>query len=239
MPDTAPPGGPSRFEPPDGYAYFGFMYRLWESDDPAQGDTPDFAARICDAVDVELAGKTPSTLFVWSSWQAPTGTAQPFCAVLPDIQKIHGALGPGVVPLLEWAANSATDSSITPYLGITTKDVASGSLDDDIREYAREVRQYGAPLFIRLICGEFNGNWNAWCSPGVAVLAAIFSANGSYASPQTYVEGIIPAIAAGAAVVAAAAALATALPRVVTSLRAVEPQAPRTLAAGEATSLAA
>lgn len=165
VPDTAPPGGPSRFEPPDGYAYFGFMYRLWESDDPAQGDTRDFAARICDAVDVELAGKTPSTLFVWSSWQESDGSAQPFSAVLPDIQKIHQALGPGVVPLLEWAANSATDPSITPYPGITTKDVASGSLDDYIREYAREVKQYGAPLFIRLICGEFNGNWNAWCSP--------------------------------------------------------------------------
>jgi len=56
---------------------------------------------------------------------------------------------------------------------------------------------------------------------GVAVLAAIFSANGSYAAPQTYVDGIIPAMATGAAVVAAAAALATALPRVATGLRVV------------------
>jgi EmrB/QacA subfamily drug resistance transporter len=59
---------------------------------------------------------------------------------------------------------------------------------------------------------------------GVAVLAAIFSANGSYASPQTYVEGIIPAVAAGAAVVAAAAVLATGLPRIVTAVRTVEPR---------------
>ncbi len=58
---------------------------------------------------------------------------------------------------------------------------------------------------------------------GVAVLAATFSANGSYASPLTYVEGIIPAVAAGAAVVAAAAVLATGLPRLVTGMRTVEP----------------
>jgi MFS family permease len=46
---------------------------------------------------------------------------------------------------------------------------------------------------------------------GVAVLAAVFSAEGSYVSPQTYVDGVIPAVAAGAAVVALAPMLATAL----------------------------
>jgi len=58
---------------------------------------------------------------------------------------------------------------------------------------------------------------------GVAVLAAIFSANGSYASPQAYVDGIIPAMAAGAAVVAAATALATRLPRLANDPRKAEP----------------
>ena len=47
---------------------------------------------------------------------------------------------------------------------------------------------------------------------GVAVLGAIFSANGSYASPQSYVDGIIPGVFVGAAVVAAGAFLALALP---------------------------
>jgi len=58
---------------------------------------------------------------------------------------------------------------------------------------------------------------------GVAVLAAIFSANGSYASPQAYVDGIIPAMAAGAAAVAAATALATRLPTLATGPREIEP----------------
>jgi EmrB/QacA subfamily drug resistance transporter len=50
---------------------------------------------------------------------------------------------------------------------------------------------------------------------GVAVLGAIFSANGSYASPQTYVDGAGPAVFVGAAVVACGAALALALPSMV------------------------
>jgi hypothetical protein len=73
----------------------------------------------------------------------------------------------------------------------------------------------------------------------VAVLAAIFSANGSYASPQTYVDGILPAIAVGAAVVAAAALLATRLPRLVTALREVEPRPVQNLVEDDAAAMAA
>lgn len=47
---------------------------------------------------------------------------------------------------------------------------------------------------------------------GVAVLAAVFSANGSYASPSEYVGGLIPAMAVGAVVVALGAVAALALP---------------------------
>lgn len=47
---------------------------------------------------------------------------------------------------------------------------------------------------------------------GVAVLAAIFSANGSYVSPSEYVAGLIPAMAVGAVVVGIGAIAALALP---------------------------
>ena len=47
---------------------------------------------------------------------------------------------------------------------------------------------------------------------GVAVLAAIFTANGSYGAPRLYVDGLVPAVAAGAAVVALSALVALALP---------------------------
>lgn len=47
---------------------------------------------------------------------------------------------------------------------------------------------------------------------GVAVLAAVFTANGSYQSPTDYVEGLIPAMQVGAVVVAVGALAAMALP---------------------------
>ena len=48
---------------------------------------------------------------------------------------------------------------------------------------------------------------------GVAVLASIFSHAGGYATPETFVDGLVPATWAGAGVVAAAAMVTLALPR--------------------------
>jgi EmrB/QacA subfamily drug resistance transporter len=47
---------------------------------------------------------------------------------------------------------------------------------------------------------------------GVAVLAAVFTANGSYVSPGAFVDGLVPAMALGAVVVALGAVAALALP---------------------------
>src|SRR3954470_9108734 len=47
---------------------------------------------------------------------------------------------------------------------------------------------------------------------GVAVLAAVFSANGSYASPQAFIDGVAPALWVGAAVLAVGALVATLVP---------------------------
>lgn len=48
---------------------------------------------------------------------------------------------------------------------------------------------------------------------GVAVLASIFTSYGSYQSPQTFVDGLVPATFVGAAVVAVGAVAAFAIPR--------------------------
>jgi len=48
---------------------------------------------------------------------------------------------------------------------------------------------------------------------GIAVLGAVFSSKGGYASAQDYVSGLVPAVAVGAAVVAVGALCALALPR--------------------------
>jgi EmrB/QacA subfamily drug resistance transporter len=72
---------------------------------------------------------------------------------------------------------------------------------------------------------------------GVAVLAAIFAGNGSYATPQAYVNGLIPGVFAGAAVVALGAAMALALPTAVARLHRGERAGPA--AFGSETELAA
>ncbi len=76
-----------------------------------------------------------------------------------------------------------------------------------------EGKASGANNTIREVGGVF----------GVAVLAAIFTANGSYGAPQLYVNGLTPAIFAGAAVVMVGAALAVALPRIAAVKPAAEP----------------
>ena len=52
---------------------------------------------------------------------------------------------------------------------------------------------------------------------GVAVLASIFAREGSYQSPQAFVDGMVPAVLLGAVVVAMGAALAFLIPRSVGS----------------------
>ena len=65
-----------------------------------------------------------------------------------------------------------------------------------------EGKASGASNAIREIGGVF----------GVAVLAAVFSANGSYVSAAAYVDGLRPAVAIGAAIVALGAVVALAMP---------------------------
>lgn len=61
---------------------------------------------------------------------------------------------------------------------------------------------------------------------GIAVLGAIFSASGSYATPQAYVGGLVPAVWFGAATVAISAAVALALPPVLARFGTIEATEP-------------
>src|SRR3954447_19623694 len=67
---------------------------------------------------------------------------------------------------------------------------------------AEEGRASGANNTIREIGGVF----------GVAVLASIFSAKGGYASPQSFVDGMVPAVWVGAVVLAVAVVVALFVP---------------------------
>ena len=65
-----------------------------------------------------------------------------------------------------------------------------------------EGKASGANNAIREVGGVF----------GVAVLAAVFTANGAYFDPQAYVNGLVPAIWIGAAVVTVSAVAALFIP---------------------------
>ena len=47
---------------------------------------------------------------------------------------------------------------------------------------------------------------------GIAILGTVFTSHGSYVTPQAYVNGLVPALWVGAAVLAAGALIAAALP---------------------------
>jgi len=144
--------------PPDGKAYFGFTFRLWDTSDPAQGDARPFADRIRDSIQFELAGKTPTFLTVWAPWQNPGQSGKPlvpFSNSSRDVAKVQAVTGADSLLYLDWNIVSTTAQNG----GITTKDIASGALDSYIREYARELKVFGGPVLIRLFGGEFNGSW--------------------------------------------------------------------------------
>ena len=65
-----------------------------------------------------------------------------------------------------------------------------------------EGKASGANNAIREVGGVF----------GVAVLASVFSASGSYVSPASYVAGLVPAVWVGAVIVAVGAVVALAIP---------------------------
>jgi MFS family permease len=60
---------------------------------------------------------------------------------------------------------------------------------------------------------------------GIAVLGAVFSARGGYASGTAFVSGLVPAVWVGAAAVAVAAAVALLLPRLRRVATSPEPEA--------------
>jgi hypothetical protein len=156
--------------PPEGETYFGFVYRLFDPPSAekaaAWGDTRPFSERIAESIKLELAGKAPATIRVHAPWQRddrPGSPMVPFSSALNDLAKIREAVGADVLLDLYWQAGWSVHDP--EYSGITTRDIASGSLDTYIREYARDVRDWGSPVLIRLICAEFNGSHNRNCSP--------------------------------------------------------------------------
>jgi MFS family permease len=113
---------------------------------------------------------------------------------------------------LAWLA--AISSTSTPYIEMVIPFMMAGvgmalyfapSAHVVLGSVARrdEGKASGAANAIRELGGVF----------GVAVLGTIFSDRGGYGAPQHFVDGLVPAVAVGAVVVAVGAGIALAIPR--------------------------
>jgi len=117
---------------------------------------------------VELGGKSPTFVAVVTVWQRGDGTAVHFSEhALPFIRQFENFNGQMIVPFITW--NAQTGFDVRNYAGITTKTIVQSTLDEYIREYARAIKGYGKPVFIRPICAEFHvgGDLFPQCSPRV------------------------------------------------------------------------
>ena len=147
-------------------------------------------------------------------WTAMPAIVAPIAGVLAGRIGGRPILVAGMVALaagLSWIAAVTTPTVAYPVLvpGFILAGIGMGLFFAPIANVVlssvdriEEGQASGATNTIREIGGVF----------GVAVLASVFSANGSYATPSTFVDGLVPAVWAGAAIVAVGAVVALALP---------------------------
>jgi mannan endo-1,4-beta-mannosidase len=71
--------------------------------------------------------------------------------------------GYGAIPVFGWGSNSIPVPEVPLQPDFELSDVAAGSYDDYIREFAEDARDWGHPFFLRFNW-EMNGNWFPWGS---------------------------------------------------------------------------
>jgi hypothetical protein len=123
------------------------------------------------------------------------------------------------------ATGLALQSAALAYLGlVTAPDVAYGALVPGFVMAGTGMALVFAPSANALLssvrqseAGQASGANNTIREVGgvlgVAVLASVFTGAGGYTSPQDYVDGLIPAVWVGAAVLAVGALIALLIPR--------------------------
>jgi hypothetical protein len=123
------------------------------------------------------------------------------------------------------ATGLALQSAALAYLGlVTAPDVAYGALVPGFAMAGTGMALVFAPSANALLssvrqseAGQASGANNTIREVGgvlgVAVLASVFTGAGGYTSPQDYVDGLIPAVWVGAAVLAVGALIALLIPR--------------------------
>ncbi|MET8871910.1 DHA2 family efflux MFS transporter permease subunit [Nocardia sp. NPDC004604] len=148
------------------------------------------------------------------AWTAmPTCTA-PIAGVLIDRIGGKPVLVTGLVLQtigLGWLA-AITDPEVS-YAALVPAFVISGAgMGLFFPPIARLALEYVAPEYEGVASGVSNTVRNLGTVIGIAALGAVFTANGSYATGQTFTDGFAPAVWAGCAILGAATLFAIALP---------------------------
>src|SRR5690349_18272722 len=148
-------------------------------------------------------------------WTGATAVASPSAGVLAERRGPRGLMATGLALqgiALAWLAMAVSTTSTnadlwpafaTAGLGMGLVFAPSASALLSVVSPQRAGQASGTNNAIREVGGVF----------GVAVLSTIFSSSGSLSSTQGFVDGAVPALWVGAAVVAVGAVLALAIPR--------------------------
>jgi hypothetical protein len=93
------------------------------------------------------AGGKPASLVHFGAQLRSEGCGGgcPFLTAAFRITRAHGA-----IPFFSWST-----------IGLSLKDIAAGSYDEDIRQWSRDAARWGKPFFVRLDW-EMNGPWFDW-----------------------------------------------------------------------------
>lgn len=110
----------------------------------------------------ELAGETPAIVMWYQEW----ADQPPFPA-----REAASLVERGIVPMVTWEAwdPPGEDPDLAPadvreeadQPDFRLEEVVDGEFDPYLRDYARQVREYGGPVMIRLF-HEMNGFWFPW-----------------------------------------------------------------------------
>jgi Glycosyl hydrolase family 26 len=127
------------------------------------------------------AGKRASLIMFYQGWGLTDGS-QNFEPQWMDNIRNHGS-----IPMVTWEPWLYTEGVNQPAYAL--QNIANGSFDSYIAQWARDARAWGHPFFLRF-AHEMNGNWNSWSeqvngnSAGQYVLAwqhvhDVFAQNGA------------------------------------------------------------
>jgi hypothetical protein len=115
---------------------------------------------VTDFERIDAGGKALSVLG-WGSPFYAAGWCTGYCQF--PTSAFQTVRSHGAIPFLTWTSTNglATDHSTQPTAGYTDAEIALGSQDAYIAQWARAAKAWGHPLFLRFD-PEMNGNWNSW-----------------------------------------------------------------------------